>query len=212
LPRAVGARFHPHDNVGAWLGIVPRIGFKAQKWVSDNYHGTKIAFTEYNWGGQESINGAVAQADVLGIFGAYGLDMATLWGPPDPVKQTPGLMAYEIYRNYDGKNSMFGETSLKSSSDDQSKLSVYGAVRTSDGNLTVIVVNKTYGSLTSTVSLDNFTSSATTAQVYRYSNADLTKIATDPAASITAPAGGGTTSTITSTFPGQSITLLVVPK
>jgi hypothetical protein len=121
-------------------------------------------------------------------------------------------MAYEIYRNYDGKNSMFGDTSLKSSSADQGKLSVYGAVRASDGDLTIVVINKTYGPLTSRISLDNFTSSATTAQVYQYSNADLTKIAAEPAASITAPAGGSTTSTITGTFPGQSITLLVVPK
>ena len=81
--------------------------------------GTKVAFTEYNWGGLENVNGAVAQADILGIFGKYCLDLATLWGPPDPVKQTPGLMAYEIYRNYDGKNSMFGDMELNSNSADQ---------------------------------------------------------------------------------------------
>jgi hypothetical protein len=184
----------------------------AQKWVADNYPGTKIAFTEYNWGGQESINGAVAQADVLGIFGAWGLDMATLWGPPDPVKQLPGLMAYEIYRNYDGKNSMFGDTSLKSSSGNQGKLSVYGAVRASDGSLTIVVINKTYGALTSTISLANFTSSSSTAEVYRYSNADLTKIVAEPAASIAMPSAGSTASTIAGTFPEQSITLLVVPR
>ena len=64
-----------------------------QKWIADDYPGTKTAITEYNWGGQEHINGALAQADILGIFGAYGLDMATLWGPPDPNTQAPGLMA-----------------------------------------------------------------------------------------------------------------------
>lgn len=190
----------------------PQLIPMAQKWVADDYPGTKIAFTEYNWGGQESINGAVAQADVLGIFGAYGLDLATLWGPPDPVKQTPGLMAFEIYRNYDGKNSMFGDTALASTSADQSKLSVYGAVRASDGALTVVVINKTYGDLSSTLSLENFTSSGTTAQVFQYSNADLTKIAAMPAAAITAPSGGSTTSTIAGTFPAQSITLVVAAK
>jgi len=190
----------------------PQLIPMAKKWVADNYPGTKIAFTEYNWGGQESINGAIAQADILGIFGSYGLDLATLWGAPDPATQMPGLMAFEIYRNYDGKNSMFGDTALKSSSADQAKLSVYGAERGSDGALTIMVINKTYGGLTATISLGNFTSSETTAQVYQYSNADLTKIAAQPAASITAPAGGSTTSTITSTFPAQSITLLVAPK
>jgi hypothetical protein len=191
----------------------PQLIPMAQKWVSDNYPGTKIAFTEYNWGGQESINGAVAQADILGIFGAYGLDLATLWGPPDPSKgQTPGLIAFEMYRNYDGKGAKFGDTSLKATSADQGELSVYAAERASDGALTIAVINKSYGPLTSTLSLANFTSSGTTAQVYQYSSADLTRIVAAPAASITAPSGGGTTSTIAATFPAQSITLLVVPK
>ena len=191
----------------------PQLIPMAQKWVADDYPGTKIAFTEYNWGGQESINGAVAQADVLGIFGAYGLDLATLWGPPDPAKgQTPGLIAFEIYRNYDGKNSMFGDTSLKSASADQGELSVYGAERASDGALTIVVINKTYGALTSTLSLQNFTSSGTTAQAFQYSSADLTKIVALPAVPITGPSGGGTTSTISGTFPAESITLFVVPK
>ncbi|HLI77192.1 MAG TPA: glycoside hydrolase family 44 protein, partial [Acidobacteriaceae bacterium] len=65
------------------LEIVPMM----RRLVAANYPGTKTAITEYNWGGQESLNGAVAQADILGIFGREGLDMATLWGPPDPVKQ-----------------------------------------------------------------------------------------------------------------------------
>ena len=41
---------------------------------------------------------------------------------------------------------------LASTSADQGKLSVYGALRTADNTLTVVVINKTYGDLTSTVS------------------------------------------------------------
>jgi hypothetical protein len=189
----------------------PQLIPMAQAWVTSDYPGTKIAFTEYNWGGQESMNGALAQADILGIFGKYGLDLATLWGPPDPVKQIPGLMAFEMYRNYDGKNSMFGDTALDSSSADQGKLAVYGAARTSDGALTVMVINKTYGSLSATVSLGNFTSSSATAHVFQYSNANPGSIVSQPAVSIVAPGGGSSASTITATFPEQSITLVVVP-
>lgn len=190
----------------------PQLIPMAQKWVANNYPGTKVAFTEYNWGGQESISGAIAQADVLGIFGEYGLDLATLWGAPDPKTQLPGLIAFEMYRNYDGKNSMFGDTALNATSADQGKLAVYSAERASDGALTIVVINKTYGPLTSTLALDNFASSGATAQVYQYSAADLTKIVAGPAAAITAPGGGGTTSTIAGSYPAQSITLLVVPK
>jgi hypothetical protein len=183
----------------------------AQGWVNTDYPDTKVAFTEYNWGGQENINGAVAQADILGIFGKYGLDLATLWGPPDPTTQVPGLMAFEIYRNYDGKNSMFGNTALNSTSANQGTLSVYGALRSKDSAITVMVINKTYGPLTSTLSLENFTATSTTAQVYLYSNANLNAIVAGTAATITPPTGTGTTSTISYTFPAQSITLLVVP-
>ena len=172
----------------------------------------RLAFTEYNWGGQENINGAVAQADILGIFGSYGLDMATLWGPPDPTTQVPGLMAYEIYRNYDGKKSMFGDTALASTSANQGQLSVYGALRASDNAVTVVVINKTYGDLTSTLSLPGLSSTVTSAQAYLYSNANLNAIVAQPAVTVT-PGSGGAASTIANyTFPAQSITLFVVPQ
>jgi hypothetical protein len=180
-------------------------------WIAKDYPGTKTAITEYNWGGQEHINGAVAQADILGIFGEYGLDLGTLWSPPDAT-QIPGLMAFEIYRNYDGNNSTFGDMALASTSADQSQLSVYGALRSADHAVTVVVINKTYGDLTATLSLGHFTSSSTTAQVYLYSNGNLAAIMPQTAVPVTPPSAGGTTSTLSTTFPAQSITLLVVPQ
>ncbi|MGA7857768.1 MAG: glycoside hydrolase family 44 protein, partial [Terracidiphilus sp.] len=189
----------------------PQVIPMMHKWVNTDYPGTKLAITEYNWGGQEHINGALAQADILGIFGREGLDLGTLWGPPDPTTQIPGLMAFEAFRNYDGAGSGFGNIALASTSVDQSKLSVYGALRSSDGMVTVVVINKTYGDLTATLSLANLTPNGT-AQVYLYSNANLPGIAAQPALTVTPPVGSGTTSTVSTTFPAQSITILVVPK
>jgi hypothetical protein len=193
-----------------------------QKWVANDYPDTKTAITEYNWGGQENINGAVAQADILGIFGSYGLDEATLWGPPDlnptppNLPQTPGLMAFEIFRNYDGHKSTFGDTALSSTSANQGTLAVYGAVHTSgpsNGTVTVVVINKTYGSLTSTVSLANLSSTVTTAQAFLYSSSNLNAIVGPSTVTVTPPPTGGTTSTIVNyTFPAQSITLFVMPQ
>ncbi|HRJ42652.1 MAG TPA: glycoside hydrolase family 44 protein, partial [Caldilineaceae bacterium] len=48
---------------GGIVRLIPRM----REWVDANYPGTKLAIGEYNWGGLESINGALAQADVLGI-------------------------------------------------------------------------------------------------------------------------------------------------
>jgi hypothetical protein len=190
-----------------------------QKWVANDYPGTKTAIDEYNFGGLESINGAVVQADILGIFGRQGLDLGAFWPSANYNQQGPGNYAFAMYRNYDGNDSMFGNTylyatSTGSSGDGEALLAVYGGQRTSDSAITVIVINKTYGSLTSTISLENFPAvSGTTAQVYQYSNANLNAIAQEAGVSVTPPSGSGTTSTIANyTFPAQSITLFVVPQ
>jgi hypothetical protein len=189
-----------------------------QKWVANDYPGTKTGIDEYNFGGLESINGAVVQADILGIFGRQGLDMGAFWPTQAFNTQGPGNYAFAMYRNYDGNDSTFGNTylyatSTSSGADAENQLAVYGGQRTSDNAITVMVINKTYGSLTSTISLENFSAaSGTTAQVYQYSNANLNAIVQLAGASVTPPSGSGTTSAISNySFPAQSITLFVVP-
>ena len=120
-------------------------------------------------------------------------------------------MAYEIYRNYDGAGSQFGDVSLTSTSIDQSKLAVYAALRTTDKAVTVVVINKTYGDLTDTLSLANLNPSGP-AKVYLYSNANLAGILPQANLTITPPAAGSANSTASATFPAQSITLVVIPQ
>jgi uncharacterized protein (TIGR03437 family) len=186
------------DNGGGPIApaFIPRL----QAIISQNYPGTKLALTEYNFGALDDINGALAQADLLGIFGLQGLDAAALWGPPTPTD--PGAYAFKIYRNYDGIGGTFGETSVQSTSVNQSQLSAYGALR-SDGNLTAMVINKTGQDLSTTLTLSNF-SAGPTAQVWRYSSTNLNAIVQQPGVAV----GGGQISTV---FPANSITLLIVP-
>jgi hypothetical protein len=188
----------------------PQLIPQMQAWITKDYPGTKTAITEYNWGGQEHINGALAQADILGLFGSYGLDIGTLWGPPKPQTQMPGRMAFEIFRNYDGNNSAFGDVALASTSANQGLLSIYGALRSADQAVTVIVINKGYGDLNGNLSLADLTPNGA-AKVYRYSNANLAAIVAQPDAAVSGPGAASTTSFITATFPAQSITLYVVP-
>jgi len=207
----------PNNRTDSAPLVSPQMIPLAKSWIANDYPGTELAFTEYNWGGTEAINGALAQADLLGIFGTYGLDMATLWwntyNPQTTAEmQLPALMAFEVYRNYDGNNSIFGDTALASSSANQGALSVYGALRTADNTVTVVVINKTYGDLTSTLTLADLIPTAATGKAYLYSNANLNAIVPLPAVAVTAPPTGGTASTLASTFPAQSITLIAVPK
>ena len=208
----------------------PRIVPLLRQWVDADYPGTGTAIDEYNFGGLEHINGALAQADVLGIFGQYGLDMATLWPTSAYVQQGPGNLAFAVYRNYDGHDAMFGDTALASCSTSvplsescdpsvakaadetgQGKLSVYGALRTSDNAVTVVVINKTFADLTSTLSLAGL-AAATAAHVWQYSAADLAKIDAEPDVTLTPPAGSATSYSIAYTFPASSITLFVIPQ
>src|SRR4051812_22219210 len=171
-------------------------------WVSQYYPGTKVAITEYNWGSLDTINGALAQADVLGIFGREGLDLATMWGEPQPAQ--PGAYAFRMYRNYDGAGGRFGDVSVSAASSDQGQLAVYAAQRSSDKALTVTVVNKTGEDLTSTLSIAGFRCPGK-AKRYTYSPADLTSIAHDD----DLPVNRGNA---TATYPANSITTLVLPR
>ncbi|MBF0496960.1 MAG: VCBS repeat-containing protein [Deltaproteobacteria bacterium] len=181
-------------------GVAVRMIPRMKEWVGTNYPGTKLAISEYNWGALDHINGALAQADVLGIFGRESLDLATLWGPP--ATTDPGAFAFRIYRNYDGSGNGFGNESVVATSSDQDTLAVYAARRSADNALTVIVINKTVNSLTSPISLSGYLS-APTAAVYRYSSTHLRAI--EHAADQVVTAGG-----FTSNFPGNSITLFVL--
>ena len=181
---------------GPAVRLIPRM----REWINANYPGTKLAIGEYNWGGLEHINGALAQADVLGIFGREGVDLAMMWDPPS-VNQ-PGAYAFRMYRNYDGAGSKFGDVSVSADSADQGQLAIYAAQRSSDNALTLMVINKTGATLTSDVSLNGFTPIGN-AKVYRYSAASLNaivKLADQPVS-----AGG-----FTASFPANSITLFVL--
>ncbi|MEU6556970.1 glycoside hydrolase family 44 protein [Streptomyces sp. NPDC046915] len=186
----------------SWINQAVQFIPRMRSLVDADYPGTKLAITEYNWGALDKIDGGLAQADVLGIFGREGLDLATLWDPPKSTD--PGAFAFRMYRNYDGNGGSFGDTSVHAASADQDKLAVYAAERGSDHALTMIVVNKTTGDLTAPVSVTGRTAPASAAQVYRYGQDDTTAIKhlADQ------PVSGGA---FTATFPAYSITEYVLP-
>jgi uncharacterized protein (TIGR03437 family) len=177
--------------------LIPRM----HQWVDQNYPGTKLAITEYMWHALGSITGAIAQADILGIFGRESLDYGTLWGPPAPTD--PGAFAFQIFLNYDGAGSQFGDTSISASSSDPDTLSIFAAQGV-DSALTLLVLNKTTSAITDTISLANF-AAAGTAQVWQYSQANLSAISRQADAKIVSNG-------LTVTFPPYSMVLLVVPQ
>jgi hypothetical protein len=212
--RSTRALWDPTYVTEDWMGTyfpttygTPMLIRRMRTWVDQYYPGTKIAITEYNWGGLEDINGALAQADVLGIFGREGLDMATLWGPP--AADQPGAFAFQIYTNYDGLGSEFGNLSVKAESADQSQLSIYAALNRERGILTVIVINKSSNPLASKVVLRNVHALGRNVEVYRYSSDNLAAIVPETSAPLTVATNNEPA--IAYQFPVNSITLFAIP-
>ncbi len=180
----------------SWIGEPVRLIPRMRDWVNASYPGTKLAITEYNWGGHEHINGALAQADVLGLFGREQLDLATLWDPPAPGE--PAAWAFRMFRNYDGAGGRFGNTSVRVTSADQGQVSAYAGLR-NDGAMTLMLINKTTGELTCPLSLTHYAMSAT-ARMYRYSALDATHIVESDVAAA---------ATMSVLLPASSINLVV---
>jgi mannan endo-1,4-beta-mannosidase len=120
------------------LPLLPMVNRSVEKW----YPGTKVAFTEYDYGGKNHISGGIAQADVLGIFGKYGVYLATYFG--DGIGHGAYTdAAFNLYRNYDGKKSAFGDVSVFAKTSDKINSSIYAAVSDKSGDkLGLIVLNK----------------------------------------------------------------------
>jgi hypothetical protein len=177
--------------------LIPRL----KNWVSASYPGTLIGITEYNWGAENHINGATTQADVFGIFGREGLDMGARW--TTPAATTPTYKAMKMYRNYDGNKSTFGETSVAASTPNPDAVSAFAALRSVDGALTVMVINKQLStSPVATINLSTFGHRGV-AQVWQLTAGNTINHLTDISISGTS---------LVATLPAQSITLFVVPK
>lgn len=202
--RSVRALWDPSYVDESWIGgtaypvvqLLPRM----RAWVNKYYPGTGISIGEYNFGNLDHINGALAQADVLGLFGRYGVSWAALWAPPT-LASSPGAFAFRMFRNLDGRGAGFGTQSVAASSANQGQLSNYASLR-ADGTLTLVVINKTASTLTSSLLISGY-APATRAIAYRYSAANLKAITATAVAMSTTSA---------QTFPPNSITTLVIPR
>jgi hypothetical protein len=249
--RSTRALWDPTYYTEDWEGYyfsgsygVPMIIRRMKSWTAQYYPGTKTAITEWNWGGgtsASSFSANLATADVFGIFGREGLDLGAMWGPPTATQAPEPI--FKMFLNFNGTvngTGHFGDVSVSSTStvaansilpgtnstDGEYILSIYGAQRSLDNALTMVVVNKsivlsaypysTSAAVAETVPLtiQNFTPSSTTVAVYQTLSTTSTTLTHSANATLTqVPGVGGAlpTYTMNYTFPANSVTLLVVP-
>ncbi|TYQ15029.1 UNVERIFIED_CONTAM: FOG: PKD repeat [Acetivibrio alkalicellulosi] len=118
--------------------IIPKL----QESINTYYPGTKLGITEYDFGGGNHITGGIAQADVLGIYGKYGVYYATYWGDQNKNYIVAGL---NLYTNYDSNGSTYGNTNVKCDVSDHTLGSAYASiVDEKDDKLHIILLNKNY--------------------------------------------------------------------
>ncbi len=129
--------FSENSWIGQWcmnnVPILPTI----QKSIDTYYPGTKLAISEYNFGG-EDLSATIAEAEALGCYADAGVYLATIWGG-NPY-QFAGI---KLYTNYDGNGGKFGDMLIPASTEDVASSSAYAAANSEDeGTLTVMITNK----------------------------------------------------------------------
>jgi len=126
----IGQWFHPQSAA---------ILRKTQRIIRQQYPGTKLSVSEFYYGGAADISGAVAIADVLGVFGSEGVYFASYWGPVTGYTAS----AYRMYRNYDGHGGTFGDVSLSASTSDNPNSAIHASLDSrNEGAVHVIAINR----------------------------------------------------------------------
>ena len=138
-----------YSTQGQPIELLPRL----RAAIDAFYPGTQIAITEYYYGGGDHISGALAQADVLGIFGREGVFAATLWR----IGSSSHSFIYggfEMYRDLNGNHKGFGDTSIQALNSDPVDTSVFASVdANNDERLVIVCINKTDAAITAGISV-----------------------------------------------------------
>jgi hypothetical protein len=133
--------YHEKSWIEQWLGQYLPVLPPLLNSISRYYPGTRLAITEYDYGAGDHYSGGIAIADVLGIFGKYGLYIGAYWGDAKPYINA----AFKLYRDYDGYGSTFGDTSVCAATSDEYDSSIYASVfDANDSTLHLIVLNKSF--------------------------------------------------------------------
>lgn len=138
--RATRSLWDPGYVDESWIDEPIRLIPRLHETIDHSYPGLPLAITEWNFGADGTVNGALAIADVLAIFGRQGVYAAAYWRSPEPA--SPGYFAFALHGNYDGEGSAFEGMALDAESTDPSFVSSYAAIDRADNVLRVMLINK----------------------------------------------------------------------
>jgi hypothetical protein len=111
---------------GGVVRLVPRM----RDWIAARFPGTRIAITEYSWGGDGGTSSTLAQAEALAIFAREGVDLATRWVVPADGSRIED--AFSLYLNYDGAGGRVQGQSVRATSTSVDPVGAYAIVSPSN--------------------------------------------------------------------------------
>ncbi|MFT5193118.1 MAG: hypothetical protein ACI9EW_001188 [Cellvibrionaceae bacterium] len=138
--RAPRSLFDPLYTDESYINEPVRLIPRMNDWIDTYYPGTKLAIGAWDFGAPNTMNGALAIAEVLGIYGQQGLYYASYF--PAIEQNTPAYYAFRMFTNFDGQNGKFGNLSLTTESDHPEEVSAYSSLDSESGNLHIILINR----------------------------------------------------------------------
>ncbi|NWJ45892.1 MAG: hypothetical protein HXX08_08440 [Chloroflexi bacterium] len=149
---AVRSLYDPNYVDESWIAQRIRLIPLMYEWINQYYPGTKLAINEWNFGADHTLNGGLAIANALGIFGRYNLYMASYWQSPE--SNGAGFQAFKMYTNFDGNGTRFGDQALDAKSSSPLYIASYAALNNTTGHMQIMLINNKPGrNVTVTVQL-----------------------------------------------------------
>jgi hypothetical protein len=182
------------------IRLIPRV----REWVARRLPGMQLCFTEYNQFLRDEDNprAALAQADMLGIFGKQGVRLATYWTNPldENGNRLAAMRGFEAFLSYDGRGARFGDVGIDAATLVPS-LSAWASTDGARATITLVLVHKATSARTVTIGARNFQPSGA-ARIWQY--AAETRETLTPRPDVAASANG----TYSVALPAESITVV----
>jgi len=115
--------------------LIPRL----RQMIAARCPGLGIGISEYNFGGDDGISSALAQAEALAVFGREGVTLATRWVAPANGSRVQD--AFRMYLDYDGAGGRILGASVRATSSKVDSVGAY-AIDGTGGQMFVLLFNK----------------------------------------------------------------------
>ena len=162
----------------SWISQPIALIRRMRQIIDANYPGLKFGLSEWNFGADQTMNGALAIADVLGILGREDVYLAAYWMYP-PLN-SPGYFAFKLYSNYADDGSRFDGDSISAQVKLDDAVRAYAAFDEALGRVQIMLINTSprHDYLTQ-LDLNNLPNFNTVTQ-YRYSAAQPDRLVANP--------------------------------